>query len=95
MDVGEAEIPALETVGELCVVETQELEEGGVEVVDVLPASLYKAFPPAHTRATTEKFEWHYTPKHGSWLNIAENEIGVFTRSVLSEGVGTKEEFCK
>jgi hypothetical protein len=95
VDVGEAEIPALETVGELCVVETQELEKGGVEVVDVIPASLYKAFPPAQTRATAEKFEWHYTPKHGSWLNIAENEIGVFTRSMLSEGVGTKEEFCK
>jgi len=58
------------------------------------PASLYKAFPPTQARAIAEKFEWHYTPKHGSWLNMAENEIGVFTRSVLPERVGTKEEFC-
>lgn len=57
-------------------------------------ASLYKKFPPEQARALTEKFEWHYTPKHGSWLNIAENEIGVFTRTVLPERVGTKEEFC-
>ena len=57
-------------------------------------ASLYKAFPPDKAREIAEKLEWHYTPKHGSWLNIAENEIGVFTRSVLPERVGSKDEFC-
>src|SRR5580704_14880845 len=38
------------------------------------PASLYEAFPPAEARRLVERFEWHYTPKHGSWLNMAETE---------------------
>lgn len=59
------------------------------------PASLYKAFPPDQARSLVERFEWHYTPKHGSWLNIAENEIGVFTRTVLKERVGSIEEFLR
>ena len=33
------------------------------------PASLYEAFPPAEARRLVERFEWHYTPRHGSWLN--------------------------
>lgn len=41
------------------------------------PASLYKAYPPAEARRIAERFEWHYTPKHGSWLNIAEIELSV------------------
>ena len=36
------------------------------------PASLYEAFPPAEARQLVERFEWHYTPKHGSWLDMAE-----------------------
>ena len=36
------------------------------------PASLYEAFPPAEARRLVERFEWHYTPKHGSWLDMAE-----------------------
>src|ERR1700731_2266298 len=35
------------------------------------PASLYEAFPPADARRLVERFEWHYTPKHGSWLDMA------------------------
>lgn len=42
------------------------------------PASLYEAFPPAEARRLVERFEWHYTPKHGSWLNMAESELGVY-----------------
>ena len=38
------------------------------------PASLYEAFPAAEARRLVERFEWHYTPKHGSWLNMAEAE---------------------
>ena len=38
------------------------------------PASLYEAFPAAEARRLTERFEWHYTPKHGSWLDMAESE---------------------
>ena len=37
------------------------------------PASLYEAFPAAEARRLTERFEWHYTPKHGSWLDMAES----------------------
>jgi hypothetical protein len=41
------------------------------------PASLYDAFPAAEARRLVERFEWRYTPKHGSWLNLAESELGL------------------
>ena len=47
------------------------------------PASLYEAFPAAEARRLVERFEWHYTPKHGSWLNQAEIEISLFSRQCL------------
>jgi hypothetical protein len=37
--------------------------------------SLYEAFPAVEARRLIERFEWHYTPKHGSWLNLAESEL--------------------
>ena len=43
------------------------------------PASLYEAFPPAEARRLIERFEWHYTPKHGSWLDMAESELSVLS----------------
>lgn len=43
------------------------------------PASLYEAFPAAEARRLVERFEWHYTPKHGSWLDMAETELSVLT----------------
>jgi hypothetical protein len=46
-------------------------------------ASLYEAFEPAEARRLVERFEWHYTPKHGSWLNMAESELGVLSRQCL------------
>ena len=39
------------------------------------PASLYEAFPAYKARRLVERFEWHYTPKHGSWLDMAESEL--------------------
>jgi len=45
-------------------------------------ASLYKRFPPQEARRLTERLELHYTPKHGSWLNIAEIEISVLSRAL-------------
>ena len=49
------------------------------------PASLYKAFLPEEARRLTERFEWHYTPKHGSWLDMAEIEIGILCRQALAK----------
>lgn len=48
------------------------------------PASLYETFPPHEARRLTERFEWHYTPKHGSWLNMAEIELNVLSSQCLS-----------
>jgi len=50
-------------------------------------ASLYEAFPPAEARRLAQRLEIHYTPKHGSWLNIAECELSVFTRQHLAQRV--------
>jgi hypothetical protein len=47
-------------------------------------ASLYQAFPPAEARRMAEKLEIHYTPKHGSWLNMAEIELSVLSRQCLN-----------
>ncbi len=50
-------------------------------------ASLYEAFAPAEARRLAQRLEIHYTPKHGSWLNIAECELSVFTRQYLAQRV--------
>jgi hypothetical protein len=47
-------------------------------------ASLYEAFPPTEARRIAEKLEIHYTPKHGSWLNMAEIELSVLSRQCLN-----------
>ena len=47
------------------------------------PASLYKKYPPAEARRIIRRLEIHYTPKHGSWLNMAEIELNVMTRQCL------------
>ncbi len=51
------------------------------------PASLYEAFPPAEARRLVERFEWHYTPKHGSWLDMAESELAVLARQCLDRRI--------
>ena len=48
-------------------------------------ASLYKAFPPQKAHRLAERFEWHYTPKHGSWLDMAEIEISIMSRQALAK----------
>ena len=50
-------------------------------------ASLYKEYPPEEARRIIKKLELHYTPKHGSWLNIAEIELNVMTRQCLSRRI--------
>ncbi|MXZ02077.1 hypothetical protein F4Y93_16070 [Candidatus Poribacteria bacterium] len=51
------------------------------------PSSLYKAFPPDEARRIAEKIAFHYTPKHGSWLNMAEIELSVLSRQCLSRRI--------
>ena len=51
------------------------------------PSSLYEAFEPAEARRIAERLEIHYTPKHGSWLNMAEIEIGVMARQCLDRRI--------
>jgi hypothetical protein len=55
------------------------------------PASLYEAFPPEQARRIAERIEWHYTPKHGSWLNMAEIELSVLQRQALARRIATRQ----
>ena len=57
------------------------------------PASLYKAFSPEEARRLAERYEWHYTPVHGSWLDMAEIEIGIMSRQALSKPLPDLESF--
>ena len=57
------------------------------------PASIYKAFPAEKARRLVSRIEWHYTPKHGSWLNIAEIEISVLARAALRGRIPSLEKF--
>jgi hypothetical protein len=52
------------------------------------PWSLYEAFPPQEARRIAERLEWHYTPEHGSWLNMAEIELSVLGRQCLARRIG-------
>ena len=62
-----------------------------LSVVNVtMPASLYEAFPAAEARRIAERFEWHYTPKHGSWLNMAETELSVLSGQCLDRRIPDK-----
>jgi hypothetical protein len=54
------------------------------------PASLYEAFPPEEARRLLTKLEFHYTPKHGSWLNMAEIEFSVLQRQCLARRIPTE-----
>ncbi len=54
-------------------------------------ASLYEAFSAVEARRLVERFEWHYTPKHGSWLDLAESELGVLTSQCLDRRIPDKQ----
>lgn len=51
------------------------------------PAALYKAFPPQEAFRLAQRIEWHYTPAHGSWLNMAEIELSVLERQCLNRRI--------
>jgi hypothetical protein len=55
------------------------------------PASLYEAFPALEPRRLVERFEWHYTPKHGSWLDMAESELSVLSGQCLARRIADKQ----
>ena len=59
------------------------------------PASLYAAYPPAEARRLVERLEIHHTPKHGSWLNMAEIELSVLARQCLAERMASQEHLTK
>jgi hypothetical protein len=55
------------------------------------PACLYEAFAPEEARRIASKLEWHYTPEHASWLDVAECELSVLARQCLARRIPTKE----
>jgi len=55
--------------------------------------SLYEAFAPAQARRLAQRFERHHTPRHGSWLNIAESEISAVLRTSISARIESREQF--
>jgi hypothetical protein len=59
------------------------------------PASLYEAFPPDKAKGLLDRLEIHYTPKHASWLNIAEIELSVLARQGLEHNIATVDELCE
>jgi hypothetical protein len=59
------------------------------------PACLYEAFPPEEARRIVAKLEWHYTPKHASWLDMAEIEIGVVSRQCLDRRIPDQQTLCR
>ena len=58
-------------------------------------ASLYEAFPAAEARRLAEHFEFHYTPKHGSWLDLAESELGVLASQCLDRRIAGKPKLIE
>ena len=59
------------------------------------PISFYETFEPEEAQRLTCRFEFHYTPKHGSWLNMAEIELGVLVRQCLSRRIADKQTLEK
>jgi transposase len=59
------------------------------------PGCLYEAFEPGRARRIAERLEWHYTPRHGSWLNMAEIELAALSKQCLGRRIGSLEELRK
>jgi hypothetical protein len=59
------------------------------------PASLYSAFAPEEARRLTKRLEFHHTPKHASWLNMAELEFSALARQCLGRRIATREELAR
>jgi hypothetical protein len=59
------------------------------------PAALYEAFEPAEAKRILDRLEFHYTPKHGSWLNMVEIEIGVLCEQCLADRIPDEDILCR
>jgi hypothetical protein len=59
------------------------------------PGCLYEAFEPATARAIAARLEWHYTPKHGSWLNMAEIELAALAKQCLGRRLGSLAQLTR
>lgn len=59
------------------------------------PAALYEAFPPIEAKRLADKLELHYTPKHGSWLNMAEIELGILAGQCLDRRLPDKQTLAR
>ena len=55
------------------------------------PACLYERFEPIEARRLAQRFEWHYTPEHGSWLNMAEIELSILSRQCTNRRISDKQ----
>ncbi len=55
------------------------------------PACLYERFEPIEARRLAQRFEWHYTPEHGSWLNMAEIELSILSRQCTKRRISNKQ----
>jgi hypothetical protein len=59
------------------------------------PGCLYEAFEPARARRIAARLEWHYTPRHGSWLNMAEIELAALAKQCLGRRIGSRQELAR
>ena len=59
------------------------------------PACLYERFEPAEARRLAQRFEWHYVPEHGSWLNIAEIELSILSRQCTNRRISNKQTLTR
>ena len=59
------------------------------------PACLYEAFSPEEARRIAARIEWHYTPEHGSWLNMAELELSVLARQCLNRRIADRQTLIR
>jgi hypothetical protein len=82
-----------------CMKELVDVDFPDAEVIRVVldnlnthtPAVLYEAFEPEEARRIARKLEFHYTPKHGSWLNMAEIELSILSRQCLKQRIASME----
>ena len=82
------------TAKKIALVQDNSPRAGGVRSAPLntdTKASLYEAFPAAEARRLAERFEWRYTPKHGSWLNMAESELGALASQCLDRRIPDKK----